>query len=598
MRQNYKKDEASSKVSKRETVRRILLYTAKYRGRVVTISILAVLAAALKTLVPMFTEYAVDVNIAGGDTRGLIVTVAVATGCGLLWGFSKIICDNITASIANEVVYRARTEAYSNILSLPLGFFDSRPSGRIITRIINDCDKMKEITKSLTSNLIPNLIFLVFIMAVMLYLNPMLAISSFVVIPFLVVTSYFIIVRGYGNWENFRKKESNLTAFVHEDYAGIRAVQSFGAEDETTQECDRLLDEVQKGWEKAVRRSDAFGIVVNASVALGYVFLFLCAVYWMKEGSTSVGEILAFVGYIGLFWQPIRSLASLYNQIINNLSAAARVFEIMEEKSDITEAEDAFDMKVDKGDVEFRNVTFSYPDDEKTNIVENISFFVKGGETVALVGPTGAGKTTIINMIARFYDSVEGEILIDGQDIRKASFASLRRNVTVMPQDSVLFSGTIRENLMYGRELDESVMKEKIEELNLTGLIESLPSGYDTLVKDAGLSSGQKQLIALARTLIADPKVLILDEATSNVDTRTELMVQKGLKVLMKGRTSFIVAHRLSTIRNADEIFVVGNKKIMERGDHDTLMEIEGGEYRSLYLAQFALVKENGKLEA
>ena len=598
MRQNYKKDEASSKVSKRETVRRILLYTAQYRGRVVTISILAVLAAALKTLVPMFTEYAVDVNIAGGDTRGLIVTVAVATGCGLLWGFSKIICDNITASIANEVVYRARTEAYSNILSLPLGFFDSRPSGRIITRIINDCDKMKEITKSLTSNLIPNLIFLVFIMAVMLYLNPMLAISSFVVIPFLVVTSYFIIVRGYGNWENFRKKESNLTAFVHEDYAGIRAVQSFGAEDETTQECDRLLDEVQKGWEKAVRRSDAFGIVVNASVALGYVFLFLCAVYWMKEGSTSVGEILAFVGYIGLFWQPIRSLASLYNQIINNLSAAARVFEIMEEKSDITEAEDAFDMKVDKGDVEFRNVTFSYPDDEKTNIVENISFFVKGGETVALVGPTGAGKTTIINMIARFYDSVEGEILIDGQDIRKASFASLRRNVTVMPQDSVLFSGTIRENLMYGRELDESVMKEKIEELNLTGLIESLPSGYDTLVKDAGLSSGQKQLIALARTLIADPKVLILDEATSNVDTRTELMVQKGLKVLMKGRTSFIVAHRLSTIRNADEIFVVGNKKIMERGDHDTLMEIEGGEYRSLYLAQFALVKENGKLEA
>ncbi|MGN1163965.1 MAG: ABC transporter ATP-binding protein [Candidatus Ornithospirochaeta sp.] len=598
MRQNYKKDEASSKVSKRETVRRILQYTAAYRGRVVLISVMAIVAAAMKTVVPMFTEYAVDVNIAEGDAKGLVTTVALAVSCGLVWGILAILRDNITVSIANDVVYRARTEAYANILSLPLGFFDSRPSGRIITRIINDCDKMKDITKSLTSNLIPNLIFLIFVMAMMLYLNPMLAIASFVVIPFLVVTSYFIIVRGYSNWENFRKKESNLTAFVHEDYAGIRAVQSFGAECETTEECDRLLSDVQKGWEKAVRRSDAFGIVVNASVALGYVFLFLCAVYWMEEGTTTVGEILAFISYIGLFWQPIRSLASLYNQIINNLSAAARVFEIMDEESDITEAEDAFDINVVRGDVEFRNVTFSYPDDEETNIVENISFSVKGGETVALVGPTGAGKTTIINMIARFYDSVEGEILIDGQPIRKASFASLRRNVTVMPQDSVLFSGTIRENLMYGREVDESVMKEKIEELNLTSLIDSLPSGYDTLVKDAGLSSGQKQLIALARTLIADPKVLILDEATSNVDTRTELMVQKGLKVLMKGRTSFIVAHRLSTIRNADEIFVVGNKTIMERGDHDSLMKIEDGEYRSLYLAQFALVKENGKLEA
>ena len=209
---------------------------------------------------------------------------------------------------------------------------------------------------------------------------------------------------------------------------------------------------------------------------------------------------------------------------------------------------------------------------------------------MALVGPTGAGKTTIINMIARFYDSVEGERLIDGHDISKASFTSLRSAVSVMPQDSVLFSGTIRENLMYGKEVEDSVMEDKIRELGLSSLIESLPSGYDTLVKDAGLSSGQKQLIALARTMIADPKILILDEATSNVDTRTELMVQRGLKILMKGRTSFIVAHRLSTIRNASEIFVVGNKTIMERGSHDELMAIEGGEYRSLYEAQFALV--------
>lgn len=594
MRQNYKKDEASSKVSKGETIKRILKYCAQYKGKVVVISIIAVISAALKTVIPLFTEKAVDVDIANRDIKGLVITVSTAVACAVLWGILAVLRDSMTARISNDVVYRARTEAYSNILSLPLGFFDSRPSGRIITRIINDCDKMKEITKSLTSSLIPNLIFLVFVMGMMLYLNPFLALSSFVVIPFLVGSSYFIIIRGYSNWENFRKKESNFTAFVHEDYAGIRPVQSFGAEEETQEECDRLLEDVKKGWSKAVRRSDAFGIVVNASIALGYVFLLLCAVYWMEEGTTSVGEILAFISYIGLFWQPIRSLASIYNQIINNLSSAARVFEIMDEKSDITEDENAVDIDVKEGRVEFRNVTFSYPDDESTNIVENLSFSVKGGETVALVGPTGAGKTTIINMIARFYDSVEGDILLDGQDIKKATFSSLRKAVSVMPQDSVLFSGTVRDNLTYGKDVDDAVIDEKINELGLTSLIDSLPSGYDTLIKDAGLSSGQKQLIALARTMIADPKILILDEATSNVDTRTELMVQRGLKVLMKGRTSFIVAHRLSTIRNADEIFVVGNKTIMERGNHDELMKIEGGEYRSLYEAQFALIDTKG----
>ena len=594
MRQNYKKDEASSKVSKGETIKRILKYCAQYRGKVVVISIIAVISAALKTVIPLFTEKAVDVDIANRDIKGLVITVSTAVACAVLWGILAVLRDSMTARISNDVVYRARTEAYSNILSLPLGFFDSRPSGRIITRIINDCDKMKEITKSLTSSLIPNFIFLIFVMGMMLYLNPFLALSSFVVIPFLVGSSYFIIIRGYSNWENFRKKESNFTAFVHEDYAGIRPVQSFGAEEETQEECDRLLEDVKKGWCKAVRRSDAFGIVVNASIALGYVFLLLCAVYWMEEGTTSVGEILAFISYIGLFWQPIRSLASIYNQIINNLSSAARVFEIMDEKSDITEDENAVDIEVKEGRVEFRNVTFSYPDDESTNIVENLSFSVKGGETVALVGPTGAGKTTIINMIARFYDSVEGDILLDGQDIKKATFLSLRKAVSVMPQDSVLFTGTIRDNLTYGKDVDDAIIDEKIKELNLTSLIDSLPSGYDTLIKDAGLSSGQKQLIALARTMIADPKILILDEATSNVDTRTELMVQRGLKVLMKGRTSFIVAHRLSTIRNADEIFVVGNKTIMERGNHDELMKIEGGEYRSLYEAQFALIDTKG----
>lgn len=590
MRQNYKKDENNATVGKRETIRRILLYCAKYKKDVALVSILAFLGALCKTVIPVFTEKAIDVDISNKDVRGLIGTISIAVVLAIAWGILSIIRDHLTVKIANDVVYRARSETYENILSLPLGFFDSRPSGRIITRVINDCDKLKEITKSLTSSLIPSLVFLLLIVVIMAVMNPILALSCFVVIPFLVFFSYLIIIKGYSNWENFRKKESNFTAFVHEDYSGIRAIQSFGAEEETIDETKRLLDEIKSSWYKAIKRSDSFGIIINASQALGYVLLFISAVYWLDSGKSSVGEILAFITYIGFFWQPIRSLASIYNNLINNLSSAARVFEMMDERSDIVESDSAFDLKAANGDVEFKDVSFSYPDDENTFIIKDLSFKVKGGETVALVGPTGAGKTTIINLIARFYDPVSGDVLIDNQNIRDVSFTSLRNTVTVMPQDSVLFSGTIRENLKYGKEVSDEEMKQKIEELNLTSLIESLPNGYDTLIKDASLSSGQKQLISLARTLIASPKVLILDEATSNVDTKTEMMVQEGLKILMKGRTSFIVAHRLSTIRNADEIFVVGDKTIMEKGNHDYLMTIENGEYKKLYDSQFALV--------
>lgn len=590
MRQNYKKDEASSVVTRSQTIRRILRYCSVYKKKVVLVTVLAVMASALKAIIPYFTAKAVDVDIAGRDFHGLVMTVLCAGACLVLWTVLSIIRERITVDIANDVVYRCRTDAYKNILSLPLGFFDSRPSGRIITRVINDADKLKDITNSLTSTLIPELMMMICIMAIMLSMNAVLALVSFIVIPFLVLLIYLIVIRGYRNWENFRKKESNGNAFVHEAYAGIRPIQSFGAESESVEEEKRILKESERAWFVAVRRGDLFGIMISASQALGYVLVLSAAVYWLPGEKTTVGEILAFISYIGLFWQPVRSLASLYNQLTNNLSSAARVFEIMDETSDVVEDENAINLVADKGSVEFRNVTFSYPDDETTNVLENISFSVGGGKTIALVGPTGAGKTTVINLLARFYDPVEGQILIDGQDIRKASFESLRHTVAVMPQDSVLFTGTIRDNLLYGKDVSEQEMKDKVRELNLENLIDSLPQGYDTPVSKAGLSSGQKQLIALARTLIASPKVLVLDEATSNVDTRTEMMVQSGLRILMRDRTSFIVAHRLSTIRNADEIFVVGDKGIMEKGTHDSLMAIEDGHYRKLYLSQFALV--------
>ena len=308
-------------------------------------------------------------------------------------------------------------------------------------------------------------------------------------------------------------------------------------------------------------------------------------------GEESLGEILAYIGYMGLFWQPIRSLASMYNQMTNNFSAAARVFELMDEKSNIIESENAVALKADKGRVTFDKVSFAYPDEPDRLIIKDINFDIEGGKRIALVGPTGAGKTTIINLIARFYDTVESRVLIDGTDLRDVTIESLRNAVTVMPQDSVLFTGTIRENLKYGKNVSDDEMIEACRRLGIEPLIESLEKGYDTEIKNTTLSQGQKQLIALARTLIAEPKILILDEATSSVDTRTELLVQEGLKVLMEGRTTFVVAHRLSTIKNSDEIFVINNQRIIERGNHKELME-KGGEYRALYDAQFSALEE------
>ncbi|MBO4409604.1 MAG: ABC transporter ATP-binding protein, partial [Spirochaetales bacterium] len=355
----------------------------------------------------------------------------------------------------------------------------------------------------------------------------------------------------------------------------------------TIEEGDKIMKDVERSWVKAVRRADLLNIVIHWSMGIGYFVLYLFAVKWLKLGKSSVGQLIAFATYIALFWQPIRSLAATFNQFTNQVTSAQRVFELLDTQSILQEIPDAEELKVTEGRVDFENISFAYPDEPDVEIIHDLSLHVRSGEMIALVGPTGAGKTTIVNLISRFYDPVAGRLLIDGQDISQVTLKSLRSNIGVMTQDSFLFSGTIRENLLYGKpEATEEEMDAACHQLGLDEMISSQPQGYDTPVTQDSLSQGQKQLIALARTLIADPKILLLDEATSAIDTRTEELVQAGMAILMKGRTSFVVAHRLSTITRADRILVIQNKGIAEAGTHRELLDRKGI-YADLYYSQF-----------
>ena len=583
----YKEDENVSNVSNIKTLLRTVSYLKDYKFQSALAIIMILVETLIVAMLPALSERAVDVNIANKDVKGLMITMGIAAGLAisswlLTLGFKKIL-----ANVTNKIVYEIRRDAFDHLETLSLYYFDSRPTGKILSRLINDVSSLKEMFTRLITSLIPNLTLIIAVVIIMLRANAILSLSAFLVVPLLVVSIYFVMIKNFKNWMDFRQKNSNMNAYTHESYAGIKVIQAFSAEKETIEEGDKIMKDVERSWVKAVRRADLLNIVIHWSMGIGYFVLYLFAVKWLKLGQSSVGQLIAFASYIALFWQPIRSLAATFNQFTNQVTSAQRVFELLDTESILQEVPDAKELSVSEGEVDFRNITFAYPDEPDVEVLHDMSLTVKPGELIALVGPTGAGKTTIVNLIARFYDPVSGQVLIDGQDISKVTLASLRSNIGVMTQDSFLFSGTIRENLLYGKpEATEEEMVSACHKLGMDDMIASQPEGFDTKVSLDSLSQGQKQLIALARTLIADPKILLLDEATSAIDTRTEELVQAGMALLMKGRTSFVVAHRQSTITKADRILVIQDKGIAEAGTHRELMQ-KKGIYADLYNSQF-----------
>lgn len=584
---SYKDDEQTHEISKKVLFQRIMKYVMKYWKTIALILALIVFRTVVRIINPLFMEAGIDDYIAVGNFKGLLILGAIVTGINILTVLSVKLRIFITEKVTSKIVMEIRQDLYNHIQYLDFKFFDSRPTGKILSRIIQDVNSLKNFIENCITSLIPELGTLIAVLIIMFAKNAKLAAFSLLSVPVLMVGIYFAQIKGRKKWQIVRKKSSNSSAFVHEDLSGIKVVQQFNAEEETKEESDILFKDHRKSFIQAILYSDLFFANVNFTQALGTALMYFAGIMIVGIDNISVGTYIAFGTYLTMFWDPISTLASFYNQLVSNISAAERVFEVLDTEPEIKDKENAEELPEIKGEVTFDNVKFGY--NETATVLQDVSFNIKPGETIALVGPTGAGKTTVVNLISRFYDVTGGAVRIDGYDVRDVKIESLRRQMGVMTQDTYLFSGTIRENIRYGNlDATDEEIEAAAKAVHAHEFISNLPKGYDTELTErgGGLSNGQKQMVAFARAMINKPKILILDEATSSIDTKTEILVQTGIEAMLEGRTSFVIAHRLSTIKNADRIFVINDKGIVEQGTPDELMALKG-HYYDLYMAQF-----------
>ena len=582
-------DEEQKEVLKKDTLIRLFKYLLVYKKQISVVLLIMAGTIAISMATPIMMEYAINVCVASGDVKGLLKLGALAVVMFLFFLAGTKIRMYIMSDVSNQVLLNIRDELYRHIQTLSFGFFDSRPTGKILARIIGDVNSLKDVLSDSVTQLIPDLITVVCVAVIMLIKNYRLAMAALLTLPILVVGMLVIETTAHKRWQIYRKKTSNLNAYVHEDLSGIRVIQSFAAERETRAVFYDLVKQHYQAFIDAVVVADGFGPVVEITWGLGGFLLYFIGIRIIGVGEVGIGTFLAFSTYIAMFWSPIRNLANFYNKLTTNISAAERIFDIIDTEAGIRDCEGAEELPDIEGTVDFEHVSFAYDDEPERMILKDVNVHIRQGETIALVGPTGAGKTTIVNLLSRFYEATDGRVLIDGYDIRKVTLKSLRSQMGIMTQDNFLFSGTIKYNIKYGRlDATDEEMIEAAKAVNAHDFIMKLEHGYDTEISERGarLSIGQRQLLAFARTMLSKPGILILDEATSSIDTHTELLVQKGIEALLKGRTSFVIAHRLSTIRKADRIFVIDQGNIMEAGSHEELMEKRGAYYQ-LYQSQF-----------
>ena len=584
-RNKFDADEEIEQKFNPHIIKRLFQWIKPYRKSMILSCIIMLLASGISLTSPWLTKKAIDEAIPTKNYTMLFIL----SGIMLLSTFVvRVLLAQklkIMTRVAQKIIVEIRREVFTKLQALPFSYFDSRPHGKILIRVVNYVNSLSDLLSNGIIQLISDLFTLVIIICFMISIDVKLTLVSMAVIPVLLVVLIGMKKKQHEAWKQESYKRSNLTAYLSESLNGMKVTQSFAREKVNQGIFDELCDKCKKVWIRAVNINNVIWPVVDNLSTFGVALVYLAGIKWLGA-SVTIGTLVAFAGYIWRFWAPIQNLGNFYNSMVTTGAYVERIFELLDEPEDITDRLGAKELPPIRGHVTFDNVNFSY--EPGNPILKKVNFTITPGMSVAIVGPTGAGKTTIVNLLSRFYNADDGKILIDGIDIQELQIKSIRAQVGVMLQDSFLFSGTIMENIRYGRldATDEECIA-AAKSVQADEFIRAFPDGYNTVLSanGGGLSQGQRQLISFARVLLSDPRILILDEATSSVDTHTEKQLQAGLNELLKGRTSFIIAHRLSTIRNSDVIFFVDHGEIVERGNHQELLELNGN-YASMVQKQ------------
>ncbi|RAU92815.1 ABC transporter ATP-binding protein [Paenibacillus sp. YN15] len=566
--------------------RRAMIYIRKQKKPMILAFTLSALSAAIGLSAPLIMQHIVDVTIPEKAVWPLVGWSALILCTIVTSVIMATYRSRIMTRVGQDIIFDIRTDLFKHLQELPFQYYDDRPQGKILIRVVNYVNSVSDVLSNGIINFVLEIVNLLFIAIFMFVVNAKLSLLILAGLPVFLAIMVLIKNGQRRAWQAVSNKSSNVNAYLQESISGIRVTQIFTREQYNEGTFTRLAGNFRKAWMHAQLYNGFVPFAVDNLATIVATSIYLVGLLVLGPEEVTFGVIIAMTSYAARFWQPILNLSNLYNAFINAVAYLERIFETLDEPVTVSDIPDALELPPIKGDVTFNNVTFAY--EPGRNILENLSFQVKAGESIALVGPTGAGKTTVVNLISRFYNITGGKILVDGYDINQVTLRSLRSQMGIMLQDSFIFSGTIMDNIRYGRlDATEEEIIAAAKAVRAHDFIQEFELGYQTEVNERGskLSQGQRQLISFARTLLANPRILILDEATSSIDAKTERLLQEGLNELLKGRTSFIIAHRLSTVKNCDRIMYVADKGVAEAGSHDELIARRGLYYR-LYSAQ------------
>ena len=592
-RNTYREDEEQEEHVNVHELMRVKKYMKPYTAKLLLVIMVVISGSIIMTAMPMITKMLIDVVLPQKSYTYLYAIIAVFIVLIVLYELGLAYRTLAITRIGQMIIRDMRRDIFTHVQSLSFDYFDSRPHGKILIRIVNYINTLSDTLSSGFINVFSDVFVLIITLITMFVIDWRMALWSLALFPIFIIWTRTLQILQRKASKKLSNKQSNLNAYLHESIAGVKTTQTFAREATAYATFQEQQAEVRTAWMRNVRVQmllwPGASIIETAAIAL----LYYAGIANLGAMNVSTGTLIAFVWYSTTFWDPVVNIGNFYTQLVTCSVYLERIFETLRIKPNIVDKPDAIQLPQIEGKVDVNDVVFRYEEDGRP-ILNLVDLHINPGTTVALVGPTGAGKTTLVSLLSRFYDVSEGSITIDGYDVRSVTLASLRKQMGVMLQDSFIFSGTVRENIRYGKlDATDEEIENAARAVHAHEFIEELPNGYDTEIEERGatLSAGQRQLISFARVLLANPRILILDEATSNIDTRTEEALQAGLAQLLKNRTSFVIAHRLSTIENADLICVIDHGEIVEKGTHNELMDARGAYYR-LVKSQYDAIRK------